>query len=213
MLHVLRRAWRDTKQSIGLKWQTLVHYVVVPGLTVLLLWFLLGKEQAMDEIWIVGCYLAVAFLLLVFSFLWNLWLAPYRLINEKMDQRGVRRPLSPDYRKPNVKNWEGTKTFKLGDAACLWVGVRPRDPIEEDQAAGKFAQLSGAMMSREIPYNPGVFFFLTSGKEPWPTYAQSVSAVSLRRYADQIGDVPPFLQSVVVPQEPEKEVDQDETDA
>ena len=139
-------------------------------------------------------------------FLVNLWLAPYRLMNEKMDQRSVRRPSSPDYRQPNVKHWEGTKTFKLGDAACLWVGARPRDPIEDDRATGKFAQLSSALMRGEIPYRPGglrVFSDLIEGKRPWPGYSHPVSAVALRRYADAIDEVPKFLQSVEVPPKPE----------
>ena len=213
MLDVFRRAWRDTKQSIGLKWQSLVHYLVIPGLTVLLLWFLLGKEQAMDEIWIVGCYLATAFLLFVFSILWNLWLAPYRMLKDHPVGKS-----SPDSDPEpfDVQNWEGISPLKLGDAACLWIGVQPHEPIENDKALAMFKRLSGAMMTREIHYNPGgILSFMNAldGKRPWPEHSQWVHTISLRRYADQVGDVPPFLQSVVVPQEPEKEGGQDETDA
>ena len=164
----------------------------------------------MDEVWVFGCYLAAVFLLFVFSFGWNLWLAPYRLLNEKMDQRSVRHPSSPDYRQPNVKHWEGTKTFKLGDAACLWVGVRPHDPIEDDRAAGKIAQLSGAMMCGEIPYNPAgglraITNLMEGKRRPWPEYSLPISAVALRKYADAVNDVPPFLQSIEVPPDPEPE--------
>ena len=161
----------------------------------------------MDEVWVFGCYLAAVLLLFVFSFGWNLWLAPYRLLNEKMDQRSVRHPSSPDYRQPNVKHWEGTKTFKLGDAACLWVGVRPHDPIEDDRASGKIAQLSGVMMRGEIPYNPAgglrMITNLMEGKRPWPEYSHPISAVALRKHADAVNDVPPFLQSIEVPPDPE----------
>ena len=207
MLDIFPQAWRDTRWSFGLKWQSFVHYVVLPGLAVFLLWLFLGRKQAMDEVWVFGCYLAAVFLLFVFSFGWNLWLAPYRLLNEKMDQRSVRHPSSPDYRQPNVKHWEGTKTFKLGDAACLWVGVRPHDPIEDDRAAGKLAQLSGAMMRGEIPYNPAgglrAITNLMEGKRPWPEYSHPISAVALRKYAGAVNDVPPFLQSIEVPPDPE----------
>ena len=212
MLAVLRRAWRDTKQSIGLKWQTFAHYLAIPGLAVLLLWLLLGKQQAMDEIWIVGCYVAVAFLLFFFSFLWHLWLAPYNLMNDKINKLDGKqnrpRTSSPDYWTPNVDHWKGTKTFKLGDAASLWAGVRPLDPIEDDRAAGKFAELSGAVINGEIASRPGglrSFFDMLEGKRPWPGYSYPISAIALRRYADVTNDVPPFLRSVEVPPEPAPE--------
>ena len=122
----------------------------------------------------------------------------------------MRHPSSPDYRQPNVKHWEGTKTFKLGDAACLWVGVRPHDPIEDDRAAGKIAQLSGAMMCGEIPYNPAgglraITNLMEGKRRPWPEYSLPISAVALRKYADAVNDVPPFLQSIEVPPDPEPE--------
>ena len=167
----------------------------------------------MDEVWVFVFWLAAVFLLFVFSFGCNLWLAPYRLINKKMDQRSVRHPLSPDYRQPNVKHWEGTKTFKLGDAACLWVGVRPHSPIDDDRAEGKFALLSSAMISGEIPYRPGGLRALTNaleGKRPWPEYSYPVSAIYLRKYADRTNDVPTFLQSVEVPPDPEPVEDKED---
>ena len=168
--------------------------------------------EASDIVLYVLAFIGVAFLPL---FLSNLWLAPYRLMNEKMDQRSVRRPSSPDYRQPNVKHWEGTKAFKLGDAACLWVGVRPHSPIEDDRASGKFAQLSGAMMRNEIPYKPGGVQALTNfleGKRPWPEYSFPVSAIVLRKYADAVNDVPAFLQSVEVPPEPKPEEEKNDDD-
>ena len=110
MLDILRRAWGDAKRSFGLRWQSFVHYFIVPGLAVFLLWLLLGRKQAMDEIWIFGCYLAAVFLLFVFSFLWNLWLAPYRMLKEEVDKLPkssgitIHGPLAQGF---NVKNWEG----------------------------------------------------------------------------------------------------------
>ncbi|MCY4551133.1 MAG: hypothetical protein OXC28_22500 [Defluviicoccus sp.] len=40
----------------------------------------------MDEIFVVLCYILIATLLLLFSFLCNLWLAPYRLMHERLDE-------------------------------------------------------------------------------------------------------------------------------
>ena len=86
MRNILQRAWRDTRKSVGLKWRTLVHYIVIPGLAVLFLWFVVGKKQATDEIFVVLCYILIATLLFLLSFLWNLWLAPYKILNERLDK-------------------------------------------------------------------------------------------------------------------------------
>ena len=86
MWNILQRAWRDTRKSVGLKWRTLVHYIVIPALAVLSLWFVVGKKQAMDEIFVVLCYILIATLLFLLSFLYNLWLAPYKILNERLDK-------------------------------------------------------------------------------------------------------------------------------
>ena len=206
MLDILRRAWGDAKRSFGLRWQSFVHYVIVPGLAVFLLWLLLGRKQAMDEIWIFGCYLAAVFLLFVFSFLWNLWLAPYRMLKEEVDKLPkssgitIHGSLAQGF---NVKIWEGIPVFQLGDAACLWVGIQPHDPIESEKALAMFKRLSGAVVSGQLKCSAGFGGLnnLLFGRPWWPEHAQRVSAINLKRHADNIGKVPPFLQAVEVPPE------------
>ena len=40
----------------------------------------------MDEIFVVLCYILIATLLFLLSFLCNLWLAPYKLMHERLDE-------------------------------------------------------------------------------------------------------------------------------
>ena len=101
---------------------------------------------------------------------------------------------------PNVDAslWKNTEAFQLGDAACLWVGVEPHDPITHVEARAKFDELRAAVMRLKIDSH-----FLSvmpdrraSGeKNPWPEYDFYVTADALREYAESCGAVPPFLGS------------------
>ena len=219
MWDILNRAWGDTLVGLGLSHFSplrLLKWAIVSTAFVSLIWWWRGRSEAMKEVSDIALYV-VAFFGVAFIplFFWNLWLAPYRLLSERIKEnpsKGLKATATLGKRlgELNVKHWDGTKTFKLGDAACLWVNVRPYDPIDDDRAAGKFAQLSSAMMSSDIPYSPGGFRAIANlleGKRPWPEYSYPVSALTLRKYADKINDVPKFLQSVDVPPEPETEVE------
>ena len=219
MRNILRRAWGATLVGLGLSHFSplkLLKWAVVSTAFVFLIWWWRGRSEAMKEVSDIVLYV-VAFFGVAFIplFLWNLWLAPYRLLSERIEENtsnGLQgrivgtASVGAPAGELNVKHWEGTKTFKLGDAACLWVSVRPHDPIEDDRAEGKFAQLSSAMMRGDIPYKPGglrAIANLIEGKGPWPVYSHPVSSIALRKYADETNDVAKFLQSVEVPLEPE----------
>ena len=160
----------------------------------------------MDEIWFFGSCLAAVFLVFVSSFLWNLWLAPYRMLKEEVDKlpksSGITIHGSPA-QDINVKYWEGISEFQLGQAACLWVGIQPHNPIESEEASAMFTRLGSAVMSGQLKCSAGLVGILNtlSGRHGWPEHAQTVSAINLKRYADNIGKVPPFLQAVEVPPE------------
>ena len=220
MQNNLKRAWSDTLGVLGVSHfslRRLFIWAVVSIAFVALIYLWRGRSdavnQASDYVLYAAAFFGVAFIPL---FLWNLWLSPYRLLNEGIDKlirdgrnrTGATGGSGVSYRQPDVKHWEGTKMYKLGDAACLWVNVRPYDPIDDDRATGKFAQLSSAMIIGDIPYQPRglrVFGALVEGKTLWPEYSYPVSAIALRKYADKTNDVPTFLQSVVVPTEPKSE--------
>ena len=110
----------------------------------------------------------------------------------------------------NVSYWNGTQVFQLGDAACLWVEVEPHNPITDVRAKAAFTRLSGAMKNGQLPYAPNAiaaFAGAVSGESQWPKHTQEISAISLRKYADQTGSVPLFLQSVEVPLEQESTIE------
>ncbi len=139
-------------------------------------------------------------------FLWNLWLAPYRMMRERLDEviadgalppSRPTTPLTPSA----IAHLDGTPVYKLGDAACLWVGLQPHKPITDSVALARFQQLSGAMAAGHLAGRYGVTptLMAISGRSWWPEHDHAVSAVALRQYAGKLGEVPAFLESVQVP--------------
>ena len=209
---VIKRAWVETLLHLGLSdfsLRRLLLWAAVSAVFVCLIWFARGGLEAMTEAWDIALY-CVAFIVVAFLpvFVSNLWLAPYRLLKEELDR--LPKVAAPTLRGSlstglNLSDWDGVRVFQLGDAACLWVGVEPHSPVSHPKALAKFKQLSGEVVARRLQCN-AVWAGLSNlfGGEPWwPKHAQPVSAISLRRYADGIGEVPPFLRSVVVPVEKE----------
>ena len=117
-----------------------------------------------------------------------------------------------DFSKPiNPEDWEGVEVYLLNEAACLWVDVEPHDPIVDAKAKSQFFRLRSAMTTGKLPYHKGLIRALNeiTGEPSLPPGSSILNAISLRRYAESIGDVPTFLQSVKVPvkQETPKEKD------
>lgn len=80
------RAWRDTKRSYGLTWGTAFRSLLVPAAAVGLIYLFHGIPEAMNEASMILLYLlaaAAAGFLPLFS--WNLWLAPYRILHDRVD--------------------------------------------------------------------------------------------------------------------------------
>ena len=212
-MEILKKAWNDTIARFSLSLGTAVQSVLVPAAFVVCIHLLRGEDAAMTEAADILLYIAAFFGVAVIpAFLWNLWLAPYRLMRERLEKAIVGRQVAADSceepQPVDVSLWEGTLGFPLGDAACLWVGVRPHEPIRNTAAMGVFSRLKGAMMTQAIPYPvpSNVFSILFGGRiepTPWPEHSTWVSSTSLRKYADTFGNVPLFLQSVDVPPNPQ----------
>lgn len=214
MENLFIRAFRDTTKSYGLTLGTGIRSALVPLATFFLVHQVMGGKEAMSE----GMILALSALAAVGAgflplFLWNLWLAPYKILKEEIDKKDggitLRGDLRPSF---SAGNWNGIRVFQLGDAACLWAGVRPHKPIDNDKALAIFKRLSGAMMRGEIPYNyaaglRAIAGLLEGKRPPWPEHSYPISAIDLRKYADATNDVPRFLRSVEVPPNLEPETD------
>ncbi len=208
---VVRRAGADTLAGLGISNFSLLRLALWGAVSIAfvgLIWLARGGGEAMTEASEIAFY-ALAFVgaAVLPLFLWNLWLAPYRILKEEIEKipktRGptVCANLAPGGF--HVEDWEGIRIFQLGDASCLWVGEIPHKPITNVRALAVFKRLSGAMMAGRIPYNRNSLAAILSGQGKWPSHSTTVAAISLRKYADEIGDVPKFLQSVVVPVEQE----------
>ena len=208
-MDIVKRAFSDTLGALGLPDRLWKLALSLPpsALFVGLLWWWSGEEKAVTEasdyVLYFTAFIGAAF---IPCFLWHLWLAPYRILNEKLEGHstgnvgGDVTPALPS--KVDVLMWDGTPNFQLGDAACLWVEVEPHNPIYNMAARAKFAKLSGAIISGQLHFykHPlrGLSEFL-NGQTSNPRYSDTVSAVGLKKYAQSIGDMPKFLESVKLP--------------
>ena len=84
---LLKRAWQETAKSYGLTLETGIRWILVPLATFILLYTVLGGAKAVSDGWTLGlsglAAVCAGFLPL---FLWNLWLAPYKILNERLDE-------------------------------------------------------------------------------------------------------------------------------
>ena len=213
----LRRVFADTRRSFGFTWRSLARSILVPAAAVFLMLCVRGFEGALNEAVDIALYaLAFCGAAVIPVFLWNLWLAPYRMLNERLDEATKLQSDSATSRPGPVvvSAYDGTSTFKLGDAACIWVGVQPHCPIADQAAAAMFTKLSGAVMDGDLPRPAGLIYGLSAltGQPLWPRHTHPVSATALRRYAERIGDVPPFLASVQIPESEDSDSDSPKSD-
>ena len=203
------RAIKDTRQAFGLTWAMAVRTLVVSAATVALMVWVRGLEHAMNEATDIVLYaLAVCGAAVIPIFLWNLWLAPYRNMHERLDKAMTDNSVRGHHpvktlREADIAHLQGTPIFKLGDAACYWVCVEPHNPVTAPTAKAMFERLSRAVVGRQLPIIGGevavTLNALGGGGKWWPSYDHQVSPVALRRYADNLGEVPTFLQAVSVP--------------
>ena len=211
----LKIAFCKTKSAFLFNWGVPTGLIIVPAVFVMLIYFWRGEHdatnEAVDIVLYFVAYILVILVAIILTFLHYLWLAPFIVMNGRLDNAIGSESLShkaefKEVSHVDVSLWNGTQVFQLGDAACLWVEVEPHNPITDVKAKAAFTRLSGAMKSGQLPYTINAFTTLVgaaSGESVWPKHTQVVFAISLRKYADQTGSVPLFLQSVEVPLEHE----------
>ena len=204
----LKRASQDTGVAFDWSWSAIIRSIVVPLAFVIFVFFVRGKDAAMLE--------AIDILLFTFAFLgvsivpiflWNLWLAPYKILEEQIELLGEQL-YSAREAKPSEKAdvWDYTKhtNFLLYEAACLWAGLEPHRPIVDKKARAKLSQLKSAIRCGDLLCVWGntwskLIDALNGSDVRSPSDTQRVSVVELRRYAEKKYDVPDFLQHVQVP--------------
>ena len=178
----------------------------------------IGKEEkAISEVMDIVMY-GVAFLCLAIipTFLWNLWLAPYRLIEKRLENEinAIRNSTQfipsnviEEPEKVDVSDFQNHSNLMLYEAACLWVGLEPHFPIRNQEARTMLSQLKSAIRSHQLscPWRRGLLPLLqalSGTMEGTPGDEQIVSMIALRRYAEKIGKVPMFLLHISLPPEP-----------
>ena len=90
MSGIIKRAWRDTLAGVGLSDFSVVRVVLSVAISaafVGLIWFWRGEMEAItkasDIVFYGLAFVSVAFIPL---FLWNLWLAPFKILHERLDE-------------------------------------------------------------------------------------------------------------------------------
>ena len=204
---LVKRAWHDTRAEIGWSWGMAVRSCVAfIGIILFHYWF--KSEADAMSVWEEGLYSFLIFIALVFlpCFLWNLWLAPYRILSEHFDRASDRlgrgsSTSQSDLPKPaNFAEYRQYMSIELHGAACLWVGLEPHHPLKDSRARAKLGQLKSAVRGGVLvcKWKNNWKEFATGITDQSPTDHQPVSMTALRKYADSIGDVPKFLEHVSV---------------
>ena len=151
-MRIFYRATSDTLAVFGRGWKTIFLAFVLLIFGSFLGFRFLGHERAMDELRILALYTFGPIGMVVpVVFLWNLWLAPYRLLKKRVEEIASDKGIAKPPEKADPKHWQTVELFELSAAACLWVGVEPHWPLYTPEAKGAYAELSGAFLLDKLP--------------------------------------------------------------
>ena len=209
MLEVIKRAFRDSVRLLVSSWRNIIRSIVLWAGSFVLLFFFGDEENIAQEVSRIFLYVVAGALFVVIpTFLWNLWLAPYRIMQECLDDAIKNNQLSNTEipRGVDLADYSHHKNVLLYEAACLWVEVEPHHPVRHPRAKAKLSLLKSAIRGGELVcYWENDFVrvmnAISGGKPRSPDNRQQVTLVALRRYADRIGELPEFLREVQLPPE------------
>ena len=189
-MEVIRRAYRDTLAFFGLSFGRGGITVLMYGTTFSLLYWWLGKDKAMEELSIIVFGLASGLIVFTLIFLWNLWLAPYRITSDKFDDAlsALRETPSPWRKVADFRSYDGYVDFELYEVACLWVGIEPHHPVQHPEAKKMLGQLRSAVRNHALSCPEISLFALETPKDSSP-----IRRDDLLDYSAAIGDIPEFL--------------------
>ena len=216
MWEILEQAYTDTRKSLGWSLGNVIRTLLVAAGTIYIYFAFFEQEKAISEVIDWGIPVAASiFFVLVPTFLWNLWLAPYRLMEKRLDSEinGIKTSMefvpSDDIKEPDkvdVSYYQNHENLSLYEAACLWVGIEPHHPIRDQKARAKLSHLKGAIRSHKLNCEWGNTFTrfvdnVNGSQARTPSDNQQVSMVNLRQYAEMIDDIPLFLWNIKLPPE------------
>ena len=192
-MRVFRRAWGDTWSLIASHWRRSVFWFSLLPLGFLLGFLVLEEEKVKDEaviliLFTIGPFVAAA----IVVFLWNLWLAPYKLMGDKLDEVAshisslgtvVKAPEAPD-----LERWKRVPDLKLYQVAELCGGISPGvvAAVERSNDASRamYSELEAALLSDDL-----------KGKERagWVNEYTRIKRKDLQEYFSGRDDCPAFL--------------------
>ena len=147
----------------------------------------------MDELRIVTLFtIAPLIIVMAAMFLWNLWLAPYRLLDEKLDriEKSSSQPgettLEIKYDRADPAKWKHVQELKLFQAAELCGGVSPHGASEgsNDRARAAYSELLAALRAGTLK---------GSDEPEWANFHTRIKRKDLQKYLGKRGDYPEFL--------------------
>ncbi len=124
-------------------------------------------------------------------FLWNLWLAPYKLMGDKLDEIAshihslgtvAKAPEAPD-----LERWKYVTSLKLYQVAELCAGVSPSEfPIVRSNDASRaiYSELEAALRSDDLKGSDG---------PKWANEYTRIKRKDLQKYFSGRDDCPEFL--------------------
>ena len=183
-----RRAFNDTLAFFGVKRRTACLGVILLAVGNGLGFLFLGRDQAMQEVSLMLLYTVApvgAFAILVF--LWNLWIAPYRIMDEKLDLIAEhRQPGQASIGRAVPASWKHVKKLELYQVAEISGGISPHalSKGSNDRARAVYSELLAALQGGEL-----------KGSDV-PEYANSHTRIErsdLQRYFAGRKDCPEFL--------------------
>ena len=190
-MRVFRRSASDTLAVFGRGWKSILFALLMLIVGNGLGFLCLGYEKAMDELRILALYTFGPIGIIVsIVFLWNLWLAPYRLMEDKFDEFAsnvhslgtvVKAPEAPDF-----ERWKRVSSLQLYQVAELCGGISPGvvSSVERSNDASRaiYSELQAALISGDL-----------KGGDEWVHEYTPIKHKDLQKYFAGRDDCPEFL--------------------
>ena len=184
---IFKTAWADTfaffKRLKFAAISALFSFLVGAGI----FYAFFGFDAVMEEAVIAGAFVFAPIGLFAFLlFLWNLSIAPFKLVYEAATARPPKatgQPVQFDFEEPDYGVWDMTDNFTLAEASKLLAGQKTTVPAITDETKAWFNAVLAAGHSKEIHLNG-------SANDPEKCY---VTREDLIKFAKARKKKPPFL--------------------
>ena len=189
-MRVFRRALGDTRSLISSDWKRCVFWVSLLPFGLLLGYIFLEEEEVKSEAVILILFTIAPFgIAAIVVFLWNLWLAPHKLMGDKLDEvvshihslgTVTKVPEAPD-----LELWKRVTSLQLYQVAALCGGVSTNEVSivrSNDASSAIYSELEAALRSGDL-----------KGNDHWANSNTRIKRKDLQKYFSGRDDFPEFL--------------------